>query len=840
MKLFQNQRVKGAVSIFLIMILLPTMIFSAVLIDGSRLASAKAMAQEATDLAAVSALASYNQELKDNFGLFAINDNEKVEEIYKESLTNTLLAHGLSGDAEYSERIWEILKTSMTGGKSYAGESFLNLYDFSVEEGTTVETKFCLAEKDVLESQMVEYAKFRGLYVMMDRLDILLKRDEIQKSAEENKEASEVMEKKMGVDEANAAVESELEELRNKVKTLNDAVQAVQSQKADYLDTLTARMKQIRVENTDTDEELSDPVKKRAKRYKESKDNLKAAVSGAQSAAGAAYEQANKVRVTVESAIKNLGEFKEENGSKAANNETVGQLMTDADKNIADYNEFYLREIDDFLKDTTLKRLAEDQAIGTNMDGVQKKIDTAIEKYIKEIEKMREEESASSKSGSAEDEEEFEITEYYFYYLSGSGRTTDESEAVSGGKNKSKYYKAAVTDLTSYFEGKQWNAPNPTATAQGSGGSSVIDEDFVSKQSEKAAEGDKGDVGGAEKGKVADDVYKVRPSVKFVSEESGKESGSGGFYDKKNKTNLSASKKIVSKSQNSMLLNMGETVRDDVLCLTYMFGTFKTRLTGVNKFTAEGMSQSDKDSFYMPKWRWANEGGEMDLRFSPKKDRSTVLRSEIEYLVYGNQSDTANEAAVYATIMGERLANNVGAMYLNKTVSGACHSAAIAASALTEFLVPETVFFWIFLTAWATAETVIEMDYLISGGYKVPLLKTKDNLLLADSPSQSGTQLISHYGEDGIFVTYEDYLLILLLLKGSETRVMRTADLIEMNMKKNGQSDFTMAEAYTTLHADTRLSIRYLFGSVMPFQSTYEGQGFLGRIYFTDTIYQSY
>ena len=30
--------------------------------------------------------------------------------------------------------------------------------------------------------------RFRGLYVMMDRLDILLHRDEIQKSAEENKD----------------------------------------------------------------------------------------------------------------------------------------------------------------------------------------------------------------------------------------------------------------------------------------------------------------------------------------------------------------------------------------------------------------------------------------------------------------------------------------------------------------------------------------------------------------------------------------------------------------------------------------------------------------------------
>lgn len=840
MKLFQNHRVKGAVSIFLIMILLPTMIFSAVLIDGSRLASAKAMAQEATDLAAVSALASYNQELKDNFGLFAIDDNEKVEEIYKESLTNTLLAHGLSGDAEYSERIWDILKTSMTGGKSYAGESFLNLYDFSVEEeGTAVETKFCLAEKDVLESQMVEYAKFRGLYVMMDRLDILLHRDEIQKSAEENKEASEVMEEKMDVDEANAAVDKTLGELREKIDKLNEAVEEVKEKREEYFRVLPARMEQVRIENTDTDDELSDGDKKKAKTYNEAKETFYEAVGTAQVMAYETLELATTAIDQVGKAIKNLEDFKKENGPKASGNESVAQLIDDADKNISDYEKVYLPAIQKILNDEALNRLAGDQTIGANMNGVFKNIDTAIEKYIKDIEKMRQEaEEADDESQGAGDEEELEITEYYFYYLSGSGKTTEVSTAISGKGTKNKGYKPAVMDLISYFEGKKWEKPNPTADAQGSGGSSVIDEDFASKQSEKAGEEDKSDAGGAEKGKVPDDVYNSRPSVKFVSEESGKDSGSGGFFNKD--ADLTASKNIVKKSQNSMLLNMGETVRDDVLCLTYMFGTFKTRLTGVNKFTAEGMSQSDKDSFYMPKWRYANEGGEVDLRFSPKKDRSTVLRSEMEYLVYGKQSDTANEAAVYATIMGERLANNVGAMYLNKKVKGACHSAAIAASAAIEFLVPETVFFWIFLTAWATAETVIEMDYLISGGYKVPLLKTKDNLLLADSPSQSGTQLISHYGKKGIFVTYEDYLLILLLLKGSDTRVMRTADLIEMNMKKNGQSDFKMTEAYTTLHADTRLSIRYLFGSVMPFQSTYEGQGFSGRIYFTDTIYQSY
>ena len=65
MKSFRNRNVKGAISVFLIIITIPTMLLSAVLIDGSRIISAKAMTQEATDLASRSVLTDYNQFLKD-------------------------------------------------------------------------------------------------------------------------------------------------------------------------------------------------------------------------------------------------------------------------------------------------------------------------------------------------------------------------------------------------------------------------------------------------------------------------------------------------------------------------------------------------------------------------------------------------------------------------------------------------------------------------------------------------------------------------------------------------------------------------------------------------------
>ena len=80
----------------------------------------------------------------------------------------------------------------------------------------------------------------------------------------------------------------------------------------------------------------------------------------------------------------------------------------------------------------------------------------------------------------------------------------------------------------------------------------------------------------------------------------------------------------------------------------------------------------------------------------------------------------------------------------------------------------------------------------------------------------------------------------MLLLAGDEKRIMRSADLIEMNMKKNGQNDFTMEKAFTYMKADTSVSLRYLFGEVMPFSSSYEEKGYSGRLKFSSSIYMGY
>lgn len=827
MKVFENRKIRGAISIFLVMITIPTLLLSAVLIDGSRMASAKAIAQEAGDLAAASALTDYNVDLKDSFGLLAMKDSGEAEKLYKDSLQSTLLASGLSGSSEYSEQLWEILKNAVGASSPYADKKFLNLYDFQIES-CSVTPKYSLGEWQVLENQMVEYAKFRGIYVMADRLGVISELSAAKAESEKNKQTAQVMNDKIKIDEKNADADKALTKLREKIRKLNTAVSEAEQKEDMYFECLRAKMEEIQIDNTDSDSELSDEDEKRADKYSSSRSDLKKALSELHKQASDVRKQAEKSRKEVDNAIKKLESFQRENQSKSTDNDDIRGLIEDAQNNISTYKSFYIPKIESILNDSILSQLASDDSLSKRVERILDEIDDAIYRYENEPDP---EEENDEDEESEEEEEEDPV--YYFYYLKGNDRT-EEIHLVLNGSSSSRCYRAAEEKETKYFQAKRWEEINPTVDSAQGKTTDAITEDFAQSQSEKQEEfGQEGSQ--ASRGEVASDVYAARPSKTFASRE--QENSRNSFFNKNN--DLSGVTNIMDKGTgDNMILQAAEAARDDVLCLSYMFGTFKTRLTGVEKFSRDKMPQGEKDNFYMPKWRYAHDGGEIDMRFTPKKDRDTVLRGEIEYLICGNRTDALNENCVYSMIYAERLVNNEIALYRHKSVNGTCHSAAAAASTATGGTVPEPVFFWIFLTAWAIAETQMDMHFLVDCGYKIPVLKTSKNVLLTEIPT-GDDGLVNNYGEKGLFVSYEDYLLIMLLMQGEKTRLMRSADLIEFNMKKQ-DSGFTMAEAYTYLQGTSQISTRYLFGNVMPFQTEYEKGGVSGRMKFSSEIYLGY
>lgn len=90
---------KGVISIFLVIILIPTMVFSGMFVDLSRVKLAKGVATSAADLALNSLMANYDKDLSEFYGLMASCQN--IEDFYEESaqfFLEALYSQGLSAD----------------------------------------------------------------------------------------------------------------------------------------------------------------------------------------------------------------------------------------------------------------------------------------------------------------------------------------------------------------------------------------------------------------------------------------------------------------------------------------------------------------------------------------------------------------------------------------------------------------------------------------------------------------------------------------------------------------------------------------------------------------------
>lgn len=157
------KKMDGAISIFLCLVLTSLIILSGFLIDGSRIRAGETQAQAAAENSMRSTLAGYNRMLKDLYGLFAISDgsaealNEEIEAYMNKTLMTEL---GISKET-MGEQMYSYLTSLFTGSGSSKNVSFLNLFDYGVEELQS-ESLYNLAQTEVLKKQIIDYMKYRG------------------------------------------------------------------------------------------------------------------------------------------------------------------------------------------------------------------------------------------------------------------------------------------------------------------------------------------------------------------------------------------------------------------------------------------------------------------------------------------------------------------------------------------------------------------------------------------------------------------------------------------------------------------------------------------------------
>lgn len=167
MKYKVKRRIEGSVSVMMVIILLVTMVFSALIVDTSRINMARSMVSSAGDLAVNSALANYDTVLKDVYGLFAMSQAQSSEELnqeIREYFEKTLVSYGVTSEAEAGDYVAELMNgvsDLLAGTGSMEVSNFLDMEVASDFAATKVAASG-LDNPEILRKQIVDYMKYRA------------------------------------------------------------------------------------------------------------------------------------------------------------------------------------------------------------------------------------------------------------------------------------------------------------------------------------------------------------------------------------------------------------------------------------------------------------------------------------------------------------------------------------------------------------------------------------------------------------------------------------------------------------------------------------------------------
>lgn len=176
--------------------------------------------------------------------------------------------------------------------------------------------------------------------------------------------------------------------------------------------------------------------------------------------------------------------------------------------------------------------------------------------------------------------------------------------------------------------------------------------------------------------------------------------------------------------------------------------------------------------------------------FNSQKDVGP-LKYEVEYILYGKESDISNLRECASKLLQVRMVSNF--IYLNKDTAKKAETGAVALAITALLGIPqaEKVLQQIILGVWAYAESVVDIRCLFDGG-KVPLLKQSKDWTLGLSGILNGA--FKSFAKDTSKTTglsYKDYLRIFLALSNKEDKLLRSLDMVEMDIRQTkGNENF--------------------------------------------------
>lgn len=160
----QRQSIRGSISIFLILVMVPLFSCTYLAIDAGRTAAARSRLSAALNLTGNAALNDYDQALKDWYGLFAMGKSKDTMETELAAVFSGMIDAGevAAGDPSVIEQYINGFFEGLLPNGRGSYDNYINTGTKSFTVSFPADTS--LARPDVLERTVTDYMKYRGPY----------------------------------------------------------------------------------------------------------------------------------------------------------------------------------------------------------------------------------------------------------------------------------------------------------------------------------------------------------------------------------------------------------------------------------------------------------------------------------------------------------------------------------------------------------------------------------------------------------------------------------------------------------------------------------------------------
>lgn len=200
MRIFQNKR--GAISVFLVIILVPCMLVASIFVDISRVQLAKAVAESSADLALSTLMSSYDYDLSQYYGLMGSCQN--IDEYYAAMdmyFEKALLSQEVE-DEEIKLLYQRVMKDMSIGSKEEVISDILQMKNLTEGSVLSALDGANMYNATILQKQVVEFMKYRGPIVILTEIVKKIKDDPSVGDTLESEENKELVDDKTDFYEA--------------------------------------------------------------------------------------------------------------------------------------------------------------------------------------------------------------------------------------------------------------------------------------------------------------------------------------------------------------------------------------------------------------------------------------------------------------------------------------------------------------------------------------------------------------------------------------------------------------------------------------------------------------